>query len=244
MDTDRTLAIVLALALALGSGCAALQGSGTPDGPGTPDGAAIANETVAAMEGVDAYTYDSTATATRNGSTSTINVTGVVDLADRRLQMRQVSGSQSLSQFVVNDTIYSNGSGDWRSGPLRGDNFWTESLPLASQRALLERANVTDVRDATVEDTAVYVLSLNLTDQQLREYHDRRLPLRFPSAVTFSDTSYRVYVTQDDHRLVRVTSETTASLDGQQLDATTAMDVGGYDENVSVDLPEELADAG
>lgn len=241
METARTLALGLAFVLALSlAGCGALQDSGTPDGPGTPDGATIANETAAGIDAIDGYTYDSTVTASRNGTTSTVNVTGTVDRADRRLHFRQDSGDETSVQYVVDDTIYVRSGGDWSSRSLGNGSFWTDGLPLGEQRSILERANVSDARTGTVDGTDVYVLDVTVSERQLRDYLAQRLGFGFVSNVTFSDVSYRAHVTQEDHRLVRVTTETTVSYRGQALDVSTTLNLGGYDEPVTVELPDEI----
>lgn len=236
MPSARTAVATLAVALLLTvSGCAALQG-------GSSDGDAIAADAATAIESVDDYTYNSTVSLQRNGSTDTLATAGVVDRADRRLRFEQTVNDQSATQYVVGNTVYQNASGSWQSSPLGNDSFWSDQLPLAGQRSILEEANATLVGETTVDGADVYELSVDVTDQQLLEYLRQRLRAVSPE-VSFSNVSYTVYVTRENHYLVRVTMESTVSVDDQHVDVSSTMNVGGYDENVTVDLPPELEDA-
>lgn len=230
MPSHRTVAATVAVALLLtAGGCAAFQGS--------PDGGEIATETVSTLESVDAYTYDSTVTVRQNGSANTLTASGAVDVADRRLRFRQSVGNESATQYVIGDTVYDNASDAWRSRPLGNGSFWSDQLPLAEQRAILERSNVTLVGDATVDGTDAYELSVNVSDRQLLGYLRQRLGPVIPPGVSLSNVSYTVYVARDDHRLTRMTSDATVSLRSQRVDVNATMDVGNYGENVSIELP-------
>lgn len=229
MLSRRSIGLLFVALLVLASGCGALLG-------GDPDGDTVANETAAAIESVDSYTYDSTVTLQQNGTNDSIEGAGVVDRADRRLRFEQSIGDQSAVQYIVEDTIYQNTSGSWQSAPLGNDSFWSDQLPLAGQRSILEGANATLVGETTVNGTAVDELSVDVTDRQLLGYLRQRLPAISPG-ITFSNVSYTVYVTPDDRHLERVTTDATASVGDQHVDVSSTMNVGGYDENVTVDLP-------
>lgn len=235
MLSRRSIGLLFVALLVLASGCGALLG-------GDPDGDAVANETAAAIESVDSYTYNTTVTLRQNGSGNSLDATGVVDRDDRRLRFEQPVNGQLATQYIVDGTIYDNASGSWQSQPLGNDSFWSDQLPLAGQRSILEDANATVAGETTVDGTDVYELSVDVTDQQLLDHLRQRLGVISPQ-VSFSNVSYTVYVTPDDHDLQRVTTESTASVDGQHVDISTTMNVGGYGENVTVELPPEAENA-
>ena len=231
MPASRSLAATLAVALLLtASGCAAFQGGGTADGD------AIADRTVAALDGVDSYTYASTVTVTDDNSSTSVDISGAVDRADRRLRFEQSSGGESASQYVINDTVYANTSNGWVTRTIDAESFWSAQLPVAEQRSILANATVTFEGNTTIDGTDVYELSVDVSDSQLRGYLRQRLGVVSPE-VTFSNVTYTAYVTHENDRLKRVTSETTASFNNQSADVDATMSIDGYGENVTIELP-------
>lgn len=274
----RAIQFALILVLAVGaSGCVDqfVNGGDTPESEAAadaPDAQTLQRDAVAAMDDVDSYSYDLTSRTETGGATVSVNASGVVDRADRRLRQtattRVESGAGTMNRttttYLVDGTMYFERTGQWQKLNLTavpgadGGDVWNTSSRLDQQRRLLADANVSVEREGTttVDGVETYVLSVDLSEAELQRLvgdgvgaTGGNATARALEGTNVSAFRYTHYVAKETNRPVRTELVMNATVRNPRtgervpVNQTTTMTFDDFGEEVSIDLPPAAANA-
>lgn len=240
---------VLAVALAL-AGCLGSVGD-DPAFDREERAVALQEDAVDAMEEVDAYRFETDLTVRVEGEdeSGTVSMTldGAVDEEAERmhvgteLESTSATGSRSeeFETYVLGDEAYVEQFGGWVRQPTAEDP-WRETT-LAQDRELLESADVRVVGAERVDGTETTVIGLEPEPATLEEYAERdRAGVGGSNAMDVQSATVRQYVANDTNRIVRSELSVTATIDGDHAELELVVTYDGFDEDVTVDVPEDL----
>jgi len=212
---------------------------------------------VDAMENVDSYTMRTTANVSVSGTETTTQSQEVVmrvDQADRRASIEQTvqsSGTtQTVEAYLVDDTMYVQQAGTWQTRQLPQDPWAGAGAGQTNQFEILGSANVTHNGSETIDGVETEVLELNMTgddyEQLLQEQANQSGTGSLGSLVRLADVqsvTIRQYVaTEEPHYVHRVESEVAITVVGQEAETSSVLTFEDFEEDVTVELPEDLPD--
>ena len=238
MPTKRTVLLTALLALLVTvSGCSALQGGGT-------DGAAIAEQSNQAMQDVDSYTFEMSMSMASDQSDQTIDLggSGAINVAEQRMRMEMDVMGQSITQYIIGQTMYINQQGTWIQQDVPQDNIW-EQQQLAQQQEILEQATVNFEGNTTIDGTDVYELSVDIDEEQVMEIISQQQGGALTEQLSLDDVTYTMYVAHDTKYLKRINADMSMSVQGQSVDADLEMTFQDYNGDISIELPPEAQNA-
>lgn len=236
MPPKRTLLITALVALLVtASGCSVLGGSGQGD--------EIAQRAQQAMQDVETYEVDMSLDMNAQDSDVSVSLTadGTVDAADERLRMEMSLRGQSITQYLIGDTLYLNQRGTWQQRDVSDRNIWNQQA-VAQQRQILNDSSVTLEGNTTIDGTDVYELDVDLDEGQLMDVVQSQQATDL-SDISLDDITYTMYVSHDTHFIKRIEADMRMSARGQTMNADLAMTISDVDGNHSVELPPEAENA-
>jgi hypothetical protein len=272
MRKPRSALVLAVVATVLLSGCSGFLGGGGAQTPTeatpypTPTGNATAEQlrsaAIDAIDDTESYAFEGRVFQDFREDinvTATLNTSGRVDRADRRLVVNETQSSgartYAVSTYVVDGTVYSNSAfyrqdydSAWISRtPENFSDYWSGVDVLDRQRAVLSAANVSVLGAETIDGTETTVVNATLTPAEYGRLLNATPVGVGAGDVTVETASFRFWIVPDSGRLLRssATLNLTVETAGRTAALTqrTTVDYGGYDDPVEVSLPEGAADA-
>ena len=247
------LTLVLATAVVL-AGCSGTGGHGTDppgDGPGSSLDAssadAVREQTIGAMESVESYSFEMTMSIGASGQTINMTSTGAIDLANERMRQRlslQGPFPVNTTQYVVNDTLYLNSSGQWTKRSV-DQPIWNRSQLSTQQEVLEGEVNLTLAGEATVDGEEVVVLEARPDGEALLEAVRQQQGTggQLPDGTAVSNVTVTQYVSEETSLVKRMEMSMEMTTQGQTVSMTMTMTFDDYNEPVEIELPPEAEDA-
>lgn len=178
---------------------------------------------------------------------------GVMDYESQKMRMEMemggMVGEQSITQYVVNETMYVKAMGEWQKQDAAEMNIW-ERNELSQQQALLENSSVEISDTRSYQGHSVHVVNVDPDEETIQEIMasggagnaagGEFGPAAQPSV---SDMAVTQYIdTETNH--VRY-SEIVVSMEtmGEEVDMTMTMTFDEFGEPVDITLPDEAEDA-
>lgn len=208
---------------------------------------------VETMGDVDTAVFTMEMTMEMSDRTIELDSEGVMDLASEKMRMdvnvSGMMGEQSVTQYVIGETMYTEMMGEWQVQEAPQENFW-EGNELNQQRELLENASIeiTDTRE--FDGHSVKVVTVDPDQETVEKIMAEGGtgstagsdfgPASQPSV---SDMEVTQYIDADTNH-VRYT-ELTAVMEvmDQEVTMTMTMTFDEFDEPVEITLPEAAEDA-
>lgn len=241
MPTRHTLLVTALVALLVTtSGCTALTGGSNVDAE------RVLNQTQEGMSDVETVSFDGWFAMDSEQTDQPTNVTfsGVADVtaAEGRAQI-DVQG-QSMEMYVVNETMYMNVQGTWLKQDLANATAEAEAQPTMTP-APGQFMNATEVSfegNTTIDGTDVYELAVDVDEDAITEALEGS-GQSMAGMMSIEDVSYTLFVTQDDYRLKRLAGTMDMTVQGTDANADMQITLSGFNEPVTVDLPDAARNA-
>lgn len=239
MPTKRTVLVTALLALLVTtSGCSALTGGSDVDAE------QVLDRTQEGMSDLETFTFDAQMTMSSEQAEEAQNVTasGAVDLPAAEGRAEVDGPAQSLQMYVVDETMYMNLQGTWVQQDLSNATDQAGPQPtMTPDPELFENAtSVSFEGNSTVDGTDVYEIAMDVDEEQLLDATGQEAMAGMGS---LEDVSATLYVSHGEYRLKQVDLDVTASVQGQETDADVRITLDDFNEDVTIDLPEEAENA-
>lgn len=245
--------VMLVVVLTVMSGCLGVGGSGDSDG--TTKAKKIQEEAIQNMGAINTYSFEITADAVTDEGEVHMNATGVTNRPDRRMRLEysfhlEVEDSPprdvEATSYVINDTMYVELQGNWRSRNISERNIWSNDR-LNRQKRILENAEVELQGNETINGVETYVIKVEPDRQQLinvLENQPGQLPGSSVDPNDIESVTYRFYITHDTKLPKRVELDMTIESRGITVDETVVITVDDYNTETDIQLPEEANRSG
>lgn len=204
----------------------------------------LKQETIGSLESVDNYRVAGDLSVSGDGRSIQGDIRGVIDRSERRARVEvDVSGATSLESttYIVNDTAHVHTRNTWRTVDISDRNLWERNERLERQQEILEGAQFEVVGNDTVDGHPVRVVEIHVAKDKL----DDLVSLAGAgdsSDVTITEATYTSYIDTETNRLRRVSVDMTMELDGERLDAAVTQTFSDFEENVTIEIPEQARD--
>jgi hypothetical protein len=193
----------------------------------------------------ETYRFESqmTVTAATESRTERVDVqlTGAVDVADRKMRENATMRGESRRAFVVNRTVYRECAPPWDGWAVdesAEESQWVNRTPAARQLTLLQSGSVYWNGTQTVDDERVVVVTGEPTVDALTEYQDDQSQPVF-GGPSIEDPQLRAWIDADTGRLLRTELRFTVTRGDNTATATMTNTFGDYNEPVSIEVPAE-----
>lgn len=167
-----------------------------------------------------------------------MTIRGAFNRSARKARTTTTVRGQEVRSYVDGTTMYVETRQGWQSRDLSDREPWNASLALERQRAIMDNANITEVGEATVNGTPVYVVEVEPKPERVKQVVARQQNRQL-QGVSIEDVTYTQYVNRDTGRLVRAEMTMTMTANGQSVDVAATMTFSGYDEPTDVTIPGE-----
>lgn len=253
-----TLLIIAFLSLAvLSAGClSALDDDGDDTVPGNETSVDVTaeelrTEVTTAMEGVRtaSFTLNTTVLVDGNEETATRSE-GVMDLGENRLYQElavslPVGGNEEVTQYIINQTIYTQRGGQWIQQDPSGADLW-EQNELQQQQKVVESAETLEViRQTSFEGNEVFVLTGDIDPsffENLSQQQSQDDLLQNPETRVV-EGEFTQYVDTETSHVRYFDMNVVVEADGREVTTRTKMTFDAFDEAVDIDLPDGAKDA-
>jgi hypothetical protein len=217
------------------------------------------------MENVTAFGFTADVTVTAGGRPLEMGLDGAVDTEDRKLRMDLNFLGQSITQYIVNDTVYQQTQGRWVRQPTTGmtgtTSVWENPSGYA-QPTNMDGADLLNLElqgTETVNGTEVYVITADPDPENVTELVLQQLDGAAETEganvsqtqvdqirstledVEFENVEMTQYVRTGDYRLHGLDVNVSVAA-GQTYDVSASMRVDDYDD-VTITLPEAAQNA-
>ncbi|MDZ7731483.1 MAG: DUF6612 family protein [Natrialbaceae archaeon] len=223
-----------------------------------PTGEEVKGDTLAAMDGVETYTFNATLQVDPGSSgipvAAMARASGAVDTRNERLRSTLSDPIRGETQtYIDGDTVYINDSETgWTSRQLE-TNYFTTKTVIDDHRALLKGAEVEHEGTEEIDGRTVNVLAVSVDNASVESHLEKLLGESNASAfaadtggilenVTVETATIRYYTGQKDDLLYRVTVTGTFRSAGQTVSATLQMDFDDYNEELAIDIPPQATE--
>lgn len=252
-----TLLVIAFLSLAvLSAGClSALDDDGDDTVPGNESvdvtAEELRTEVSTAMEDVStaSFTLNTTVLVDGNEETATRSE-GVMNLDENRLYQElavslPVGGNEEVTQYIINQTIYTQRGDQWIRQDPSGVDLW-EQNELQQQQTVTESAgNLEVVRQTGFEGNEVFVLTGDI-DPSFFENLGQQRPqgdlLQDPET-RIVESTFTQYVDTETSHVRYFEMNVVMEANGQEVTTWTRMTFDAFDEAVDIDLPDGAKDA-
>jgi outer membrane lipoprotein-sorting protein len=250
MARTRTLLVTALLALALVvSGCQTGPSTSVPEE--TPTADELRQQTLSAMEDVETATLTMDMTIEADGRTIEMTGDGTMNRSAKLMRMSfDVSaGSRDIqaTQYIDDDTMYMKVNDQWQSMNVRemtGQDPWANNQ-LAQQEAVLEGAEVRINGTTTVEDRHVYRLEVEANESVARSLMQQSAAGATGSMenVEIDRFQFTQYVDVETKHVRKIDMEMDMTVQGQQANSAITMTFSDFNEDVTIQVPEEATSA-
>lgn len=234
MSRTRNVALAALTLLVLSAGCAGLLGGESEQAR------QLQQASLDAMDEVDTYEFEMTMTASAEGQSVNVEATGAANRSGQRstvtLTVDTPRGDQRVTAYLVDGTAYAEGGGEWQ----------TREVDLAQQRDRLQQmAEILNASTVTVEGN-VTVDGEPLSTLRLEVPQDKLGELSVLSQGTggagvadfeFTEFTYTLHVSRDDHLPRQVEIDATAQVGGQSVELTGTVRYSAYGQPQNITLP-------
>ena len=188
-ETSHLTVVALALCVLL-AGCSGF-------GLGGEGGAPTAEEVTAGIDSVDSYSMEVVRTLESVGVNETIELSGVVDRADREARIERTTVSslgdeRRVTQYIVDGVEYVDGESGWESAPL-ADGAWSEIDRLRGAVTALESTEFDRVGTEEIAGTETVIYELDLGTETQDELVGANESSHVPTVIE----EFRYYVSVD-----------------------------------------------
>lgn len=242
----RALLVTALLALVVTvSGCQTGPETSVPEE--TPTADELRQQTVDAMADVETASFTMDMAVEASGTSIEMSGDGEMDLPARRMRMNLdlSTGGQDISatQYVDGDTAYINVNDQWQRQDMSGQDIWANNQ-LTQQQEVLEGAEVRLNGTTTVDNRHVYRLEVEANESVVR----RLLQQSAASTgslenVEVSRLSFTQYVDVETKHVRRLDMQIDMAVQGQSATADMTMTFSNFDEDVTIEIPEEARNA-
>lgn len=188
-ETSHLTVAALALCVLL-AGCSGF-------GLGGEGGAPTAEEVTAGIDSVDSYSMEVVRTLESVGVNETIELSGVVDRADREARIERTTVSslgdeRRVTQYIVDGVEYVDGESGWESAPL-ADGAWSEIDRLRGAVTALDGTEFDRVGTEEIAGTETVIYELDLGTETQDELVGANESSHVPTVIE----EFRYYVSVD-----------------------------------------------
>ncbi len=246
---NRTRAIVVTALLALLVAAAGCSGGGDQAPTDAPPADSLQDNVTAAMEDVETVTFtlNISMDAPSRDQTVRVNADGAMDIPNQSMRLSsRMQGRQSIevTQYIIGNTMYAHMDGQWITQNMTGRNIWEQNTTrLAMQQQLMEDASVDVTGSATVGDRDVWVVSVQPAAEDIRSIMSQQATMRLPENVQFQNLTATQYVDKETYHVRKLDMSVTMGTQGQQSTVDMTMTFTGFNEPVTIELPEEARNA-
>lgn len=234
MSRTRHVALAALALLVLSAGCAGLLGGESEQAR------QLQQASLDAMDGVDTYEFEMTMTASAEGRAVDVDATGVANRSAERsrvtLTVDTPRGDQRVTAYLVDGTAYAEAGGEWR----------TRDIDLAQQRdrlqqmaEILNASTVTFEGNTTVDGEPVSTLRLEVPQNRLDELSvlSQGTGGAGVSDFEFTEVTYTLQVSREDHLPREVGIDATAQAGGQSVELTGTVRYDAFGQPQNITLP-------
>lgn len=254
--TRAVLVTVLLGVLVATAGCTGGDGgTGAETGSGTdidtastgvdgdaPAAAALRTNATAAMQDIETGQLTQEMTVTDDNGTQTVmRADGVIDTTQRRMRFELEGaflGSQSMTQYVVNDTMYSGLGGRWVKQDAGEQVDWDRSAgQFEGQSELLDGSSVSVTGTDEIDGDEVWVLSARSDASNLSTVGEGPGAGQLGGAFAGGSVEVTQYVDRDTHHVRRTVATMNTTQNGQDVSMTMTTEISEINEPVTIELP-------
>lgn len=213
-----------------------------------PAAAALRANASGAMETIETGRLTQEMTVTDDSGTQTVmHAEGVVDTADRRMRLELAGaflGDQTMTRYVLNDTVYSGLGGRWVKAAAGDRIDWNGSgSQFEGQGELLEGAGVEVTGTDEIDGNEVWVVSARADASALPTVGEQPGSGGLDRAFANGSVEITQYVDRDTNHIRRSVATMNTTRNGQAVSITMTTDISEIDEPVTIELPAAAKDA-
>lgn len=254
ISTGRLLLAALVGVLAATAGC--MDGGSQLNVEDAPPASALQANATSAMQDVEtmSFTTNMSISGEQVRQRFQVDAQGEINQTQRAMRMDMTSdlmGEATITQYIVDDTMYMQMQDEWVRQNLTGANIWEQGgTPVAAQQELLKNASVevtgTDVVGGDEHD--VWVISVEPDPEELEQFTRQQGSTGFGGAgmaenVELSDVEITQYVDADSYHVRQMDATMNTTVQNQSVSMTMQMQLSEFNEAVSIDLPDAARDA-
>jgi len=196
---------------------------------------------------LDSYAYESTQTMQSEGANDTVTLIGAVDREANEAVVREttettlgIDTEETTERYLVDGNEYLHTDDEWEQMTAT-DDVWSEFDPLGNITDTLEETSFETVGTETINGIETEAFEANISESAAAELFgfddDAHIPLEV------EELQYVVFVDPDTEQLHAIDIRAMISQGGEPALVTTETTISDHDEPVSIDLPDDTADA-